>query len=125
MSDHDEKLKIAAAEIKMIMRKHSIGGFVSLVSKSHAEFVLEFPEWSCAQFTDVKDGVRLKCKSENFESSEHQRVALEETMHLILSTRDMAAINFKNMDDLSRMVEDEGVQIEHHPFKNMKHHEEH
>ena len=34
-------------------------------------------------------------------------------------------MNFKNMDDLSRMVEDEGVQIEHHPFNNMKHHEEH
>lgn len=123
MIDFDEKLKIAAAEIKMIMRKHDIGGFISLVSKTHSEFRLEFPSWSVAQFEGDGRGVRIRSKLEDFQSKEDQHTATELTAHFILSARDMAIMNGENLMTLGELLA-EYMEIEHESFKNLKTHTE-
>ena len=123
MNSFDEKLKIAAAEIKMIMGRHDIGGFVSLVSKTHSEFRLEFPSWSLAQFENDGKGVRIRSKLEDFQSKEEQHIATELTAHFILSARDMAEMNFVNLGKLGEILADH-MEIEHESFKNLKTHTE-
>lgn len=59
----DPKLQKAAAEISAILKKHDIGGYIMLASKTHGEYVLNLPTWSKCQIENVDGEQRLRFKA--------------------------------------------------------------
>lgn len=54
MAEHDPKLKMAAHEIREILKKYDIGGFAILHVPGHLENVVNIsPSFSCAGLNDV------------------------------------------------------------------------
>ena len=74
---YDAKLKHCAEEIKKILAMYDVMATVSLVSKTHGEFVMHFPTWSGIQLEDGHFRIRFK--------KEEQEKA-EATTHIIVST---------------------------------------
>lgn len=87
----DPKLQAAAEEIKDIMKKHDIGGLIVLASPTHLEFLHKFdPSWSCASYEVIEglEGIRIRCKREDFPSVEAQKKSLEDTVGMMMGIGD-------------------------------------
>lgn len=120
----DPKLKEAMAEIKAVFKKHDIGGFITLVSESHAEFryVLE-PSWSVMHLNQ-QGRFHFKSILADFNNEKDQHKATELSVHLICQIRDLNAQSFRNMQTVLEMLEDH-IEINHTPFSNFEPHRDH
>jgi hypothetical protein len=115
----DPNLKDAMEEIKDLLKRYDIGGYVSLVSPTHSEFLLVIsPLWSCAHFETLPNGerqVRFRATEKQYGSKEARDKAIEVTTHLFMQIRDLGgqAFMFGDMmhDQLSNFY-----QIDHTPF---------
>jgi hypothetical protein len=107
----DPKLKEAAAEIDAICEKYGIAAFYALASSTHAEFKLQFPEWSLVQMEPHGKGVRLQAKSTERELS-------TASIHLVYSLRDIAGLMFQNLEAIAQVI-DEKLGVQHQPFDNL------
>ena len=117
--NYDPVLKKAMLEIEAILRKHDIGGVVSLTSKTHGEylFVLD-PSWTIIKQIPEEMGTKLHLRSmrKEFPSDEAQRKANELTAHLIFSQRDIAAHTLKQLGHIEDMLKSKWT-IDHKVMK--------
>lgn len=116
------KLKVAAEEIKEILKKHDIAGAFALHTPGHGEFVLHLnPSYSCAY--QVEDGkVNLYAKIADFKTPEEQQQKVADTSNMLKVLTDLSAINFSNvkmlsdkLDHLTNATHNEGTIEPHKP----------
>jgi hypothetical protein len=108
----DPKLKAAATEINAILENYGIAGCYCLASSTHAEFGLEFPDWSLIQ-RDRENGFRFRVKG-----SEYSNELIESSVHLAYSLRDMAGLHFQNFETICNLVATK-LDIHHRPFSGL------
>lgn len=106
---YDPKLRTAMAEIKEVLKKHDIGGYVALQSRTHAEFqvLIDVPTWSVARYIKNDAGaVHLKL----YTKSRHKDT--QDTVGMVASLRDLCAIGFQQTDLLMKQIEAH-VEVDH------------
>lgn len=104
----DPKLKLAAEEIKAVLRKYDIAGMINLQSPPHGEFVRELtPSWSCLTVhtePDGRTGVRFKANIKSGPRTESLRAEL--TAGMICSFRNCAKRDAYHMGNLEAMIKE-------------------
>ena len=86
------KLKVAAEEIKAILKKHDIAGAILIHTPGYAEFILELtPTYSCA--TLHHDHIHFKAKKEDFNDELKRHKAIADTANMMHSLADGTARN--------------------------------
>lgn len=95
------KLKIAAEEIKEILRKHDIAGVFGLHTPGHGEFVLHLnTSYSCAYIYNDEQ-IRFYNKRKDYKTEEEQIVKLTGTANMLKLLTDGTANNFLMLKPLS------------------------
>ena len=91
-TNYDPKLKEAAEEIKLILKKYDAQSAMILVSPSHCEYLYFLDSsWSTAKFEPAPNQgpnaccIRFRSKIEDFKSKQDQNLATEATVHGITS----------------------------------------
>ena len=104
-------LREAMKDIEAVMRKHDIGGFVTLQNKTHAEFrfFVDIPTWSNVRWLKDEKGFHLKLHAK----SDKQNT--DATVGMLYSIKDLCALAFGQMDKVSNQIEQQ-VKVEHIPF---------
>lgn len=97
----ETKLKVAAEEIKDILRKHDIAGAVALHTPGHGEFINHIlTSYSCAyQYED--NSVRFYSKKEDYSSPEEQHKQQESTANMLSVLKDLVGYHFLMLETLS------------------------
>ncbi len=122
----DPKLKEAMAEIFGILKKHDIGGQVTLVSPTHAEFRSKIdPSWSVAFFEDHEKGVAVRFRATKAEipDKEERHQKSELTTHLLCQIRDLCGQNFLMFDGVLNQLK-EHLDFDHTPQAGYEPHRE-
>jgi hypothetical protein len=109
--NYDPKLRECMAEIEETLKKFECGGFICLSSKTHGEFkmCIETPSWSNVRFIKGDKGIHIKL----YTKSDHART--EATVAMLAQFRDMAAMLFKQTDQIMEQIQHHAV-VEHVPF---------
>lgn len=96
------KLKIAAEEIKDILRKHDIAASMVLHTPGHGEFINHFlTSYSCAyQFEE--DSIKFYNKRKDFNSVEAQLKQQESTANMLRVLLELTGRNFMMLDPISK-----------------------
>lgn len=107
---YDPKLREAMDEIKEILKKHDIGGFITLNSRSHGEFAMavDLPTWSVVRY--LRDGEAMHMKL--YTKSRHADT--EDTVAMIASIRDLCALGFDQSQKMMDKIEEQ-VKVTHLP----------
>jgi hypothetical protein len=112
----DQVLKLAAAEISAILRKHDIAGIVLLESRTHGEWINHItPSWSAARWIEDEgkgEGIHVRCKREDYPSKEAHVEALALTSGMLCAFRDGAQRIVRNMETILKPLADI-IGIEH------------
>jgi hypothetical protein len=95
-------LRKAKAEIKAIMDKYDCGGLVSLHNKTHTEFEMFFPKWSCCQIVKV-GGDALACTFKH-KSGEDDPELLRATLHLLMDSKQVCERVAKQIGTIETMI---------------------
>lgn len=106
-ADYDPKLKKALMEIRKVCQKYDVGGSIFLASQTHAEFGFSNPSWTCMTFNEETSEIRVRAKS-----GVTRKGALDETVHFLLSSRDVAMSYIRTINQLETRLQ-EFVVIEH------------
>jgi hypothetical protein len=95
------KLKIAAEEIKDILRKHDIAGAVQLHTPGHGEFILHLnTSYSCAHL--IEDGeLHIYSKREQYDSKEAQLQQQANTSNMLKLLFDCTMVNASSLRSAS------------------------
>ena len=112
MSHVDPVLRACMAEIKQVMDRHDCGGFVSLASRTHAEYEFHLPKWSVAELVEkgTKDG--HKEAAWHIKHRKANAHATDETFHLFLTVRDTCSLMVRQMQQIHDYCKDV-LGIEH------------
>jgi hypothetical protein len=125
---YDPDLKEAMIKIQAIMDDYKIGGNVCLSSRTHSEFLYNFPEWCVVQLDKVTpEGQRISIDVKPKEIDEASRNAHNDTLssvHMIARGRDMAASAFSVFDDIFNRLKKHMV-IEHDSLSGFAPHDLH
>jgi hypothetical protein len=106
------KLKVAAEEIKEILRKHDLAGAVSLHSPGHGEFFIHLnPSYSNAYMYNDNE-VRFHSKRSDFKTLEEQLQKQADTSNMLKILMDITAMNFGYIQQMSETF-DNLVGAEH------------
>lgn len=111
-TNHDPKLKEAAEEIKIILKKYDAQAAMLLVSPSHCEYLYFLDSsWSTARFEPATDKhhpnecyLRFRSKKEDFKNKEDQHFATEATMHGITSMLQFGRMTSDNMQKILEVL---------------------
>jgi hypothetical protein len=108
----ETKLKVAAEEIKEILKKHDIAAIFSLHTPGHGEFVLHLnTSYSCAYIYNDHE-LRFHSKRKDYKTQEEQFKKLADTSNMLKLLTDMTANNFLMLKPLSEKI-DEVTNAEH------------
>lgn len=122
----DPHLKKAMGEIKKLLERFRIGGCITLVSRTHAEYRYQFPAWSVVQPASGphgEAGIRVRSFEAWYGSAKEQKEALEASLHCLYQMRDIAGQTFMVMDELITQVEAQcGLEITHTPLSGFEPH---
>lgn len=118
---YDDNLKKAVEDIKSILKRYDIAGSVALVSKTHAEFLYHFPAWSAIQWNKAGDSLNVKSKKEHFANKEEQSQVLQQSVHIVMQNRDIAAQSFHMFDTVYDNLK-KHMDIEHKSFSGFEPH---
>ena len=111
--DGSLKLKVAAEEIKEILKKHDIAGAVILHTPGHGEYFVQLnPSYSCAYMYNDKE-VRFYSKKVDYNSVEEQLQKQANTSNMLKLLTDCTAFTFGSLNHLSREF-DQLVQAKHY-----------
>lgn len=107
--DYDPKLKEAMAEIRAVLHKHDISGFVSLASPTHVEYGLfiEKPSWSMVKWND--DGTFV------FQVRKAHPERTDQTAHMLYGIRDTSKYIGGALDTMLELLESQ-VDVDHVPM---------
>ncbi|MGI9306119.1 MAG: hypothetical protein ACR2P5_02320 [Gammaproteobacteria bacterium] len=108
------KLEAARREIFQIYKKYDFAGAFEVISEDEAAFGYPIAaSWSAIRpDPQAPLGIRLKAKSSV--SGDHER--LEGAAHTMCQLMDFGAQTYKWMGDLVKILQREGIVIEHTPF---------
>jgi hypothetical protein len=112
MSD-DKSYRECMAEIDAVLKKWDMAAAVTVISKTRAMFKYTFPKWACISIEN--DELRVRSKRADYPSREAQQETLEQSVHVILQMRDIAAQTFAMCDAIEKRLK-ESIEIEHKPF---------
>lgn len=105
------KLKVAAEEIKAILKKHDIAAAIVLHTPGHAEFVLEIePSYSCAKL--IPNGVHFKAKREDYNDELKRNQVVSDTVNMLSLLSDVTAQNAMNLITVAEQLE-KILDVEH------------
>lgn len=109
--NYDPKLREAMAEIKEVMKKHNVGGFLAIGNKTHFEFAvaIDIPTWSTIRFTTENGLAHLKLHTKS------RKEDTEATVGLVVNLQDLCALGFQQLDIMKAQIE-KHVEIEHTKF---------
>ena len=104
---NDVKLKVAAEEIKDILRKFDIAGAITLHAPGHGEYFLHLnPSYSCA-YMHEDDQIRFFSKIKNYVDKETAIKHQTDTANMLHILTQVTAINFTVLEQLSKSLDDE------------------
>ena len=109
----DPVLRVAMKKIQEILKKYDIGGTILLNSITHSEYLYHFPPWTAIRFD--KDGLRIKSKTEDYDSRDSQEAVLEITVGMVANSRDHFLQSLKLFQDVMDKLE-KFIEIDHTPF---------
>lgn len=106
MNKTEIKLKVAAEEIKEILKKHDIAGAIVLHSPGHAEYFVQLnPSYSCAYMYNDNE-VRFYSKKQDYKSLDEQIKKQEDTSNMLKLLTDCTAFNFGSLHYLSQQIDE-------------------
>lgn len=80
--NYSPKLKIAMGEIKAILKKHEIGGFVIIHTPGFSEYLNHInPPYSCAKMAN--GGFEVRLKADEVGGPEKARQIAQDTLNMI------------------------------------------
>lgn len=95
------KLKMAAEEIKDVLRKYDIAGAIGLHTPGHGEYFVHITtSYSCAYIYN-DDEVRFYSKSEDYKSRKEQSLKQALTANMLNILMDMSAFCFGFLEPIS------------------------
>ncbi|WP_445458404.1 hypothetical protein [Flavobacterium sp. HNIBRBA15423] len=101
----ETKLKVAAEEIKEVLRKYDLAASVALHSPGHGEHFTHLnATYSCAYIYNDNE-VRFYSKKEDYKSKDEQIKKLEKTSNMLKILTDITAFNFGNLHELSEQFD--------------------
>jgi hypothetical protein len=111
MKSYDHSLRDCMKEIEEVLKKYDCAAFISLNSKTHAEFKLciEHMSWSNARF--LKEGEAFHIKIHQKSNKENT----EATVAALYSMREMSALAFQQTNQIAQIIE-QSVKVEHVAF---------
>ena len=102
MNTTEIKLKVAAEEIKEVLRKHNLAAAVALHSPGHGEFFIHLnPSYSCAYIYNDRE-VRFYSKRQEYKTLEEQIQKQADTSNMLMLLTDLTARNFGYLHPLSQ-----------------------
>ena len=109
--NYDQKLRTAMDEIKEVLKKHDIGGFIALNSKTHGEFAMavDIPTWSKVRF--IRDGEAVHIKLHG--ATDHANT--EATVAMIAGIRDLCILGYGQADQMLTKIQEQ-ITVVHVPF---------
>ena len=111
--DSDVRTVQALEKIKAILRDHDLWGSFIVVSEKRVHWLYHFdPSWSCLHLGPNGEA-RIRAKRADFASPEQHKRVVELTTGAIASTRDFAAKQFGDTDQLYKMLEGHFDEIVH------------
>lgn len=106
------KLKVAAEEIKDILRKHDIAASIALHTPGHGEFINHLnPSYSCVYQYDDNE-LRIHSKREKYNSLAEQLDHQENTANMLRMLAEMVGHNYMTIEPISARF-DKAVNAEH------------
>lgn len=106
MNKSEIKLKVAAEEIKDVLRKHDLAGAVALHSPGHGEFVLHLnPSYSCAYIYNDNE-IRFYNKSTDYATVEEAKEKVMATANMLSLLADITGRNFMMINSMSETFDD-------------------
>ena len=113
MNQAETTLKIAAEEIKEVLRKHNLAAAVALHSPGHGEYFVHLnPSYSCAYMYQDNE-VRFYSKAADYKTPTEQLEKQADTANMLKLLTDTTAFNFGCLDHLSKQF-DELTGAEHY-----------
>lgn len=113
MNSPETILKIAAEEIKEVLRKHDLAGAVALHTPGHGEYFVHLnPSYSCAYMYN-DDQVRFYCKASDFKTKQLQIQKMADTSNMLMILTQITAFNFGALHPLSEKFDKE-TNAEHY-----------
>lgn len=110
------KLKVAAEEIKDILRKHNIAGAVSLHTPDHGEFFMHLnPSYSCAYIYNDNE-IRFYSKKADYKTIEEHQEKKRSTANMLRILADITGMNYMNLEQMSQVF-DKSTGTEHSDVK--------
>lgn len=101
MNATEIKLKVAAEEIKEVLRKHNLAAAVALHSPGHGEYFVHLnPSYSCAYMYNDQE-VRFYSKRQDYKTQEEQIQKQADTGNMLKLLTDLTAFNFWQLHPLS------------------------
>lgn len=106
MDKTEIKLKVAAEEIKEILKKHDLAGTIGLHSPGYGEYFIHLgPSYSCAYiYTD--DEVHFYSKRRDFATAEEHEEKKKNTANMLHVLTDLSGINFLNLENFKKKFDD-------------------
>ncbi|MFV8268438.1 hypothetical protein ACNQGP_00700 [Flavobacterium sp. GT2N3] len=102
MNQAETTLKIAAEEIKEVLRKHNLAAAVALHSPGHGEYFVHLnPSYSCAYMYQDNE-VRFYSKAADYKTPTEQLEKQADTANMLKLLTDTTAFNFGCLDHLSK-----------------------
>jgi hypothetical protein len=98
----ETKLKVAAEEIKEVLRKHDIAAAVALHTPGHGEYFVHLnPSYSCAYLYNDEE-VRFYSKRADYKTPEEQLEKQTSTANMLKILTDVTVFNFGILEHLSK-----------------------
>jgi hypothetical protein len=108
----DTKLKVAAEEIKEILKKYDIAAAVVLHTPGHGEYFVQLnPSYSCAYMYNDNE-VRFYSKKADYKTVDEQVQKQADTSNMLRLLTDCTAFNFGSLNFLSEQF-DKLVEAKH------------
>jgi GH24 family phage-related lysozyme (muramidase) len=97
----ETKLKVAAEEIKEVLRKHDIAAGVVLHTPGHGEYFVHLnPSYSCAYICD-DDKIIFHSKRADYKTPEEQIEKVTATANMLRILTEISVFNFGILEHLS------------------------
>lgn len=105
LTKNELKLKVAAEEIKDLLRKHDIAGIVSLHAPGHAEYIVHLnPSYSCAYIYNDNE-VRFYAKRADFKNTEEHQQKKMYTANMLSLLTLSTGNNFMMLNKMSEVFD--------------------
>lgn len=120
-NDKDPKALECIDKIRAILTEYDMWGVVGVGSTTRFHWGYHFePSWSCLHFNPATGAVRIRAKLADFKTKADRDYVIGNTVGAVFSTRDFAALLFSHMETVCKILDKQGLNIKHEPYKDMR-----